>query len=60
MSSGIRGLTRAPTYAAILRKCDTNLACPWMAPLRTLSICPFLMIFIALLPLMGVPSVDRR
>jgi hypothetical protein len=50
MSREIKCLTRTPTYAAIMKRFDTNLTCPWMAPLPTPSICPFLIIFIVAEP----------
>src|SRR5215813_2527926 len=34
-----------------MKRFDTNLTCPWMSPLPTLSICPFLMMFIVSYPL---------
>src|SRR5215510_7884841 len=50
MSRDIKGLTQTPTYAAIMKRFDTNLTCSWMAPLPTPSICPFLIMFIASYP----------
>src|SRR5262245_43526775 len=47
MIRDIKGLTQTPTYAAIMKRFDTNLTCSWMAPLPTPSICPFLIMFIA-------------
>jgi len=47
----IKGLTRTPTYTAMLKRLDTNLTCPRMSPLPTPSICPFLMMFIVSYPL---------
>ena len=47
MGRDIKGLARTPTYAAIMKRFDTNLTCPWMAPLPTPSICPFRIMFIA-------------
>jgi hypothetical protein len=43
MSRGIKGLTRTPTYAAIMKRFNTNLTCPRMEPLPAPLICPFLM-----------------
>ena len=41
LSEGIKILNRSSTYAAILKRFDSNLACHSMAPLPTLSTCPF-------------------
>jgi len=51
MGGDIKGLPRTPTYAAIMKRLDTNLTCPRMSPLPTPSICPFLMMFIVSYPL---------
>jgi len=36
MSGDIQGLTRTPNYAAIMKRFDTNLTCPWISPLPDL------------------------
>jgi hypothetical protein len=51
MGGDIKGLPRTPTYAAIMKRLDTNLTCLRMSPLPTPSICPFLMMFIISCPL---------
>jgi hypothetical protein len=51
MSRDIKDLAWTPTYAAIMKRFDTNLTRPRMAPLPIPSICPFLMMFIASYPL---------
>jgi hypothetical protein len=47
MGRDIKGLTRTPTYATIMNRFDTNLICPRISPLPSPSICPFLMMFVA-------------
>jgi hypothetical protein len=51
MCGDIKGLARTPTYAAIMKGFDTNLTCPWIAPLPTPTIFPFWIMFIASYPL---------
>jgi len=52
-----KGLPRTPTYAAIMKRIDTNLTCPRMSPFPTPSICPFLMMFIVSYPLIARRAV---
>jgi hypothetical protein len=63
MSRDIKGPARTSTYAARLKRLDTNLTCPRMSPLPAPSIYPFLMMFIVSYPLIirrAVLSILRK